>query len=65
MKFRSGSEEKVYKFVTDKKVKDKYEPNKYSYEGFENKNYCTDFLLHNGTYIDVKERLTIEIRKKH
>ena len=65
MKFRSGSEEKVYKFFKDKKVKVKYEPNKYSYEWFENKTYCPDFLLPNGTYIEVKGRLTIEMRKKH
>ena len=65
MKFRSGSEEKVYKFFKDKKIKVKYEPNKYSYEWFENKTYCPDFLLPNGSYIEVKGRLTIEMRKKH
>ena len=32
MKFRSGSEEKVYNFLKDNKVKVKYEPDKYSYE---------------------------------
>ena len=38
---------------------------KYEYEWFENKTYCPDFLLPNGTYIEVKGRLTIEMRKKH
>ena len=65
MKFRSGSEEKVFKFFKDKKIKVKYEPDKYKYEWFENKTYCPDFLLPNGTYIEVKGRLTIEMRKKH
>ena len=65
MKFRSGSEEKVYKFFKDKKIKVKYEPDKYEYEWFENKTYCPDFLLPNGTYVEVKGRLTIEMRKKH
>ena len=54
MKFRSGSEEKVYKFFKDKKIKVKYEPDKYEYEWFENKTYCPDFLLPNGTYVEVK-----------
>ena len=31
MKFRSGSEEKVYKFFKNKKVKVIYEPDKYKY----------------------------------
>ena len=29
MKFRSGSEEKVYKFFKDKKIRVKYEPTKH------------------------------------
>ena len=62
MKFRSGSEEKVYKFFKDKKVKVKYEPTKYSYEWHETKTYCPDFLLPIGTYIEVIGRLTIEMR---
>ena len=47
MKFRSGSEEKVYKLLKDNKVKVKYEPDKYKYEWFENTIYKTDFYLIN------------------
>ena len=65
MKFRSGSEKKVYEFFKSKKIKVKYEPEKFKYEWHEHKTYCPDFMLPNNTYIEVKGRLTIEMRKKH
>lgn len=60
--FRSGLEEKVADLLSSLKVKYEYESTKVAYQL--QCNYCPDFLLPNGVYLEVKGRLTTEDRRK-
>ncbi len=63
--YRSSLEEGVALYLTENKIKFKYEKVKIEWEDIQYRTYTPDFILPNGIIIETKGEFKREQRKKH
>ena len=63
--YRSGLEKKLATYLTQLRVKYKYEPMKIEWEDLAYRTYTPDFVLTNGIIIETKGMFTALDRRKH
>ena len=63
--YRSSLEESIAEYLTEQKVKFKYETVKIEWEDIYYRKYTPDFILPNGIIIETKGEFKLADRKKH
>lgn len=63
--YRSGLEDQVAAFLSDKQKEVRYEQLKIEWADFRYRTYTADFVLDNGIIIETKGKFDVDDRRKH